>query len=230
MAEYKLLYVDEVPSERRRFQLYIHNNDIEKKFVIDAPELDGDLDIFVEKIMHENYDAIITDHKLNEENSNIKYDGIELVEAILKEKLDFPCFIFTSFDDEAVRDGHDVNIVYIKDLIDSDEEQEGYKAKFIDKIENQIKHYRKRIANAKEELLSLMDKQYLDAKDEARLIELDSYIEKTTSHPSGLPPQLKSNQNLSSLHHLIKNTDKLLEEFTHEISKIKKTRDTSHDH
>ena len=84
--------------------------------------------------MNENYDAIITDHKLNEENSNIQFDGIDLVEAILKRRIDFPCFILTSFDDEAVRDGEDVNIVYIKGLMESDEEKEGHKAKFIDKI------------------------------------------------------------------------------------------------
>ena len=212
MSKYRVLYIDEVPSERRRFQLYIHDNDSEQNFEVVVPELDPELSIFLKRIMDENYDAIVTDHKLNEENAAIQYDGIEVVEAILKQKLDFPCFILTSFDDEAVREGNDVNIVYIKGLMDSNEEQEGHKAKFIDKIENQIKHHRKKIEDAKTELLELSRKEYLDGKDEARLIELDTYIEKTTNTPSSLPPHLKSVNNLNELHKMIENTDKLLAE------------------
>jgi len=212
MSKYKILYVDEVPYDRRRFQKYIYDHDSEKKFITDAPELDAEIDVFLEKIMLENYDAIITDHKLNEENAMIQYDGIDLVDAILKQRADLPCFILTSFDDEAVRDGNDVNIVYIKGLMNSDEENEGHKAKFIDKIENQIKHHRKKIENSKAELLELSTKAYLDAKDEARLIELDTYIEKTTNAPSSLSPQLKSAHNLNELHKMIENTDKLLAE------------------
>lgn len=212
MSKYKILYVDEVASERRRFQLYIHDNDSEQNFEVVAPELDDNLNDFLDTIMREHYDAIITDHKLNEENSKIQYDGIELVEAILKCKFSFPCFILTSFDDEAVRDGSDVNIVYIKGLMDSDEEQEGYKAKFIDKIENQIKHHRKNIQEAQNELVELLSKPYRDAKDEERLIELDTYIEKTTDTPSAIPAQLKGGNNLAKLHQMIQNTDQLLKE------------------
>lgn len=212
MSKYKILYVDEVDSERRRFKTYIHNNDVDKEFTTIAPEIDYELEIFVEKTLNENYDAIITDHKLNEENSNIQFDGIDLVEAILKKRIDFPCFILTSFDDEAVRDGDDVNIVYIKGLMESDEEKEGHKAKFIDKIKNQIKHHRKKIDNTKVELEQLIKKDYLNASDEARLLELDTYLEKVTNAPSSLPSHLKSTHNLSELHKMIDNTEKLLAE------------------
>ena len=88
MSKYKILYVDEVDSERRRFKTYIHNNDTDVEFITVAPEIDYELNIFVDKILNENYDAIITDHKLNEENSNIQFDGIDLVEAILKRRIE----------------------------------------------------------------------------------------------------------------------------------------------
>lgn len=212
MSKYKILYVDEVSYDRRRFQTYIHNNDTDQEFTTVAPEIDSELEVFLDKIISDDYDAIITDHKLNEENATIQYDGIDLVEAVLKIKADFPCFILTSFDDEAVRDGDDVNIVYIKGLMDSDEEQEGHKAKFIDKIKNQIKHHRKKIENAKIELEALIKEEYLDASKEARLVELDTYIEKTTNIKSSISPQLKSSLNLRELHKMIDNTDKLLAE------------------
>lgn len=212
MSKYKILYVDEVDSERRRFKTYIYNNDTDQEFITVAPEIDYELEVFLENILNENYDAIITDHKLNEEDSNIQFDGIELVEAILKKRIDFPCFILTSFDDEAVREGDDVNIVYIKGLMESDEEKEGHKAKFIDKIKNQIKHHRKKIENVKRELEELIKKDYLNASDEARLLELDTYLEKVTNTSSALPSHLKNTHNLSELHKMIDNTDKLLAE------------------
>lgn len=207
MAQYKILYVDEVESERNRFLRYIHKNDDEKEFVTDALEPLPKLEEFLEIILNNNYDAIITDHKLSEANPHIQYDGLELVEAILKNRIDFPCFVLTSFDDDAVRDGDDVNIVYIKGLMTN---EEGHLAKFIYKIKNQIKHHQKKIEKVKEELKGLIKKEYLDAKDEARLLELDTYLEKTTNIKSSLPPQLKSLSHLNELHKMIENTDKLL--------------------
>lgn len=146
MAQYKILYVDEVESERNRFLRYIHKNDDEKEFVTDALEPLPKLEEFLEIILNNNYDAIITDHKLSEANPHIQYDGLELVEAILKNRIDFPCFVLTSFDDDAVRDGDDVNIVYIKGLMTN---EEGHLAKFIYKIKNQIKHHQKKNRESK---------------------------------------------------------------------------------
>lgn len=209
MTQFKILYVDEVESERNRFLRYMYTNDDEKEFNTVALEPEPELDKFLQSILDENFDAIITDHKLSEANPNIQYDGLELVEAILKVKIDFPCFVLTSFDDDAVRDGDDVNIVYIKGLMSN---EEGHLAKFIYKIKNQIKHHRKKIANAKKELEELIKKDYLDASDESRLLELDTYIEKVTNLPSSLPSHLKSMKNLSELHKMIDNTEKLLAE------------------
>ncbi|NYT27667.1 MAG: hypothetical protein H0A76_07065 [Candidatus Thiodubiliella endoseptemdiera] len=68
-------------------------------------------------------------------------------------------------------DGEDVNIVYIKGLMYVGAE-DGH-ATFLDKIKNQILNHRKRIQEAENELLELVeksDKQNLNAKDEARLL------------------------------------------------------------
>lgn len=211
MSKYNILFVDEVASDIRRFQRYVHRKDVDKKFELITLTPENTLDNFMDLIRESKFDAIITDHKLHEENSNISFDGIDLVRAIINERADFPCFVLTSFDDEAVINGDDVNIVYTKGLMDTDSENKAH-ATFLDKIENQIKHHRKKIENAKSELLELTKKEYLDAIDEARLIELDTYIEKTTNSPSSLPPHLKSAHNLGELHKMIENTDKLLAE------------------
>lgn len=214
MAEYKILFVDEVESDIRRFQRYIHKKDVDTKFELITLTPENTLENFLEVIQGENFDAIITDHKLHEENANIEFDGIELVRAILNEKHDFPCFVLTSFDDEAVVNGDDVNIVYVKGLMDNDGENKAH-ATFFNKIENQIKHYRKKITNSESELFNLIKKseqKVLVAHEEARLLELDTFIEKATSQPSSLPEHLKSTKNLDELHKMIDNTDRLLVE------------------
>jgi DNA-binding NarL/FixJ family response regulator len=205
MTKYKILFVDEVEADIRRFQRYVHKKDIDNKFnlIVEIPE--NTLENFMDKISNENYDAIITDHKLHEENANISFDGLDLVREILKDKIDFPCFVLTSFDDEAVVNGDDVNVVYIKGLMDKDGENKAH-ATFLDKIENQIKHYKKRIKDSENELLELINKsnqENLNATEEAKLLELDTFIEQSTSQPSALPSHLKGTKNLNELHKMI---------------------------
>jgi CheY-like chemotaxis protein len=217
MTQYKILFVDEVDEDIRRFQRYVNKEDTDKAFSLVCLTPENTLDNFLNKIRDERFDAIITDHKLNEENSNISFDGLELVKEILDETPQFPCFILTSFDSEAVTQGEDVNIVYIKGLMNGD--TDGDHANFLNKIEHQIKHYRSRISNAEKELLKLIEKSNtkdLNAKEEARLLELDGFIEKSTNKKSALPDQLKGTKNLDALHVLIANTDKLLEELKRE--------------
>ena len=58
MAEYKILFVDEVESDIRRFQRYVHRKDIDKKFnlIVEIPE--NTLDNFMNKINPNNISKI----------------------------------------------------------------------------------------------------------------------------------------------------------------------------
>lgn len=207
MAEFRILYVDEEAEERRRFQFYIRRNDGESKFEVVALEPNENLEDFVEEIMNGNYDAIITDHKLGDAMPEILYDGIDLVKMISDRRLDFPCFILTSWDDEAVKNGDDVNIVYIKGLMNG---EEGHKATFIDKIENQIKHHRNKINEYELEYQELLNKDSLNSFEDEKLTELDTIIEKMTNKHSSIPKSLKTRENLDELHKMINNTDNLI--------------------
>ena len=208
MEKYKILFVDEVAADTRRFQRYVKRKDTNKDFELIVMTPENTLEHFLNQIKDKKFDAIITDHKLHEENASISFDGLDLVKAIVDEKINFPCFVLTSYDDEAVADGEDVNIVYIKGLMDADAENRA-QATFLDKIKNQILHYRKRISDAEKELLALVEKsntQDLNANEEDRLLELDTFIEQS----SALPKHLKGTKNLDALHKMIENTDKLL--------------------
>ncbi|MBK2258020.1 hypothetical protein [Francisella philomiragia] len=209
MNKYKILFIDEEEMERIDFRIYVEDNDSEKVFDLRTPEPGHILNDFVSTIINENYDAIITDHNLKSSNSAIQYDGLMLVEAILEVRYNFPCFILTSYEDDAIRDGKDVNIVYIKDIM-VPEEEKNHQVKFIDRVKNQIEHHRKKIKDIEDEIKVLVARKDLNADEEIRLLELDSTLEKMTNQPSSIPSKFKSKTNLEALHKLIDNTDQLL--------------------
>lgn len=214
---YKIVYIDEYQNVINDFLDYFDEKDSGKnfdiKFLLPAEHLDEMIDL----IFHENPDAIISDFQLNEYKTdisyNVPYTGVELAEKILEKKHNHPCFILTSFDDDAIKTSQDVNIVYIKDILHGIEGKSHAKANFLDIVENQILHYRKRISDSEDELLELVKKsetQNLNAKDEARLIELDTFIEQSTDKKSALPEHLKGTKNLDALHEMIGKTGELL--------------------
>ncbi|NYT27668.1 MAG: hypothetical protein H0A76_07070 [Candidatus Thiodubiliella endoseptemdiera] len=86
MKKYKILFVDEVAEDIRRFQRYVEKNDSDKDFELIVMTPENTFKEFLNKIKDEKFDAIITDHKLHEENANISFDGLDLVKAILGEK------------------------------------------------------------------------------------------------------------------------------------------------
>jgi len=213
MGEYKILFIDEVEADIRRFQRYIHKKDIDKSFILEVSLPKNRLEDMLEFIYKNKFDAIVTDHKLHEENPDIEYDGIELVQKIQTKIPYYPLFVLTSFDDEAIIQGDDVNIIYVKGLMDKDGENKAH-ATFLDKVKNQIIHYRKKIEDAEDRILELIKKsetELLTAQEEDELIKLDNFIVSSLDKESMLPEQLKSHQNLEELHKMINNTDKLLE-------------------
>lgn len=220
MSEYKLLYIDESQEDIDDFLDYLESKDTNSNFSITSLFPAQTLEEMVEIIFEEKADAIVVDFKLNDLKSSIKYNvpynGVELTERILEIKKDFPCFVITSFDNDAIRVSRDVNLVYIKGILHGNEDKTEARASFIDKIENQILHYRQRIDVAKTELYQLEEKskhQSLDSSEEARILELDTILEAITNQKNMIPKQLKSYENLEKLHKLIDNTDQLLKSF-----------------
>lgn len=216
---YKIIYVDEYREDIDDFLDYFEEKDTNNKFDIEYLLPENSLDLMYEKIFEKNPDAIISDYMLNEYKSdinyNVPYTGVDLTEKILEIKEKYPCFVLTSYDDQAIKTSQDVNMIYIKDILHGSEEKTNAKANFLDTVENQIIHYKKRIENSENELLKLINKsneEALNAIEEAKLLELDTFIEKATNQQSALPEHLKGTKNLDELHKMINSTDTLLAE------------------
>lgn len=211
---YKVLFIDEEKEQQDYFKDYMDAApDVE--VVCICPE--SELDDMIQKIDELAPNAIVSDFLLNEIKVDIqyavKYTGSELVNEYQRQRPAFPCFVLTSHDDEAVIGSDDVNVVYVKDLLHSGEPDA--KAKFYEKIKEQINKYRKSIEAAQSELSALVDKKQkegLSLPESERMIELDDFLEKSLDSYSALPKDMKRPEAIDMLSKLISSVDLLLEQ------------------
>lgn len=212
IMHYKILFIDEESGQQDKFMDYFESAYPEAVACCEFPL--SAMDDMLEKIWTIQPDAIVTDFRLNEIKEDIKYtvkyNGMELVKAIRRQRENFPCFVITSFADEAVNDSDDVNLVYEKwQKTTSD----NAKVTFAVRVIQQIEKYRSRIDNAKRELSRLIDKRLsgrADVQDEEQIIEIDTFLEKALGAESLVPPELKRLSNLKRLDELIEKVDEIL--------------------
>ena len=214
IMHYKILFIDEESGQQDKFMDYFESACPEAVACCEFPL--SAMDDMLEKIWTIQPDAIVTDFRLNEIKEDIrytvKYNGMELVKAIRRQREDFPCFVITSFADEAVNDSDDVNLVYEKGQLKTT--SDNAKVTFAVRVIQQIEKYRSRIDNAKRELSRLMDKRLsgrADVQDEEQIIEIDTFLEKALGAENLVPPELKCLSNLKRLNKLIEKVDALLE-------------------
>lgn len=212
---YKLIFIDEEKEAIDAFKDYVEDSqngqDISVKDFYPA----GNIEEMISILVKEDADAIITDFNLNEKKTAIKYnvgyDGVELVQAFLKIRKGFPLFITTSYDDSAIKESEDVNLVYVKPALTEDQTS---RAKFIDRVVQQILHYRSRLAEAESRLNELLKKSAgteLDEQEERELIKLDRFLEVSIDKQFSIPDDLKTLSNVRRISSLIEKVDVLLE-------------------
>ena len=213
---YKILFIDEESTQHDQFLDYFEQvcPEIVPKCEFPLSTI-GEM---LQRIEELCVDAVVTDFRLNEMRTdihyNVNYDGVELINAIRKQRDGFPCFVITSHDDEAVNGTDDVNMVYIKDILKPDADKA--KVTFAERVTRQVDKYRSRIGNARQELSALIEKRYsgkANVHDEERIIKLDSFLEKSLDSYDSIPDELKELSNLERLNTLIGKVDDLLKKF-----------------
>lgn len=204
---YKVAYIDEVDSDIRSFKrsVLLRANE---KFEVVSFKPKSSITETVKEIFESHVDAIVADFRLSEEDPTVHYNGSDVIREILNIRKDFPVFILTSFEDDAIDKGFDVNIVYEKKEI-----QES--PKFFEKVITQIKKHKAKVEMAEIRLLELIGKRKKEAltyAEEEELIELDSVIEKNLDKKGAIPDDFKKNTNTERLNDLINKTDELIRE------------------
>lgn len=220
---YKLLFIDEEKEQFDFFLDYIDGLNAISKFDIVTQLPFDNLDEMIDQIIKINPDAIIVDFWLNEKkgdlesNYNVPYNGVELVEEFQSIRPNFPCFVLTAKDIDAINSSEDVNIVYTKSLMHNEVSETKAKVTFIDRIISQINHYKTRLKNWDSELSLLIQKkisQETTIFDEERIIELDNLLEKSIDNRNSIPLEYKKISNIEKLDELISNVDELLKKIS----------------
>jgi len=218
---YRALFIDESKDEIDDFLKYIDSFNQSEIISVDSSLPLKTIDEMVNFIISNKYDAVISDFMLNELREdidyNVPYNGVELFESLISRKPQFPFFIITSYDHEALVKCSDVNIIYIKDILSTNKtvEESKAKTKFIERIEMQISNYQKKIEESKSEFNSLLkenSKRILTAREEQRLIDLDDFIEKSIDSKLTLPANIKKSETLNEIQKLISKVDLLIDE------------------
>ena len=213
---YKILFIDEEKETLEDFEEFVEDfpAKIELKAITKLPL--ADKEEMIELIIKLAPDALISDFRLNEMKTDIDYtvpyNGVELVEEFQSIRTDFPCFVLTALDDEAVNQSDDVNIVYVKNILHNKEEGNA-KAKFLDRVVSQIEHYKKKIENAKEELTELVKVRQAGEANidiENRIIILDDFLEKSIDARNSIPSEFKTLSNSNRLDNILNKVDDLL--------------------
>lgn len=213
---YKILFIDEEKDTLDDFEEFVDKSDLKGKFEVITTLPAGELDEMIENIIKIAPDVIISDYRLNELktdiNYTVKYTGVDLVEEFQSTRNNFPCFVLTAVDDEAVNNSDDVNIVYVKSILHK-EEVENSKSPFLARVISQIEHYKNRIEKHKQELAELIEVRKngdADIDIERRIIELDDFLEKSIDGKSVLPSEFKTLTNSNKLDNILNKVDELL--------------------
>lgn len=200
MEKFKIAYVDESESDTRRFQRFSYN------YFDVIPFIPKDsIEETCNEILGSHVDAIISDFDFAEQLSTIHYDGTDLVSLFLKKREGFPVFILTSYEDDAISKGEDVNIIYEKKEMDEGE-------MFLQRVKAQIEKYKHKLETDETRLLELIaesKKRKLNALEMQELAELDSKIEKALDKESQIPNVLRDDKEATELSELLKKVDEL---------------------
>jgi DNA-binding NarL/FixJ family response regulator len=200
MIKFKVAYIDESETDIRRFQRFSFNY-FDVVGILPLPAIDDT----IEKIMESNVDAVIADFDLSEQDPKIHFDGTDLVRKVLSKREGFPVFILTSFEDDAISKGDDVNIVYEKKELDQG-------SNFLDRVKTQIEKYKHLLETNENRLLELLQesqKRNLNAFEKQELKELDSKIEKALDKESQIPNVLRDDEKADELAKLLQAVDQL---------------------
>ena len=209
MSNYKIAYIDESKEEIEKFQRFCYPT-IEVIPIIPLPSIVETCSLIIES----HIDAVVSDFEFSEQASDIKYDGTDLISLFLSKRDGFPVFIFTSYEDEAVRKSDDVNIIYEKGekyLTDSSGNITKNE-KLIERIRLQIEKYKYRQEANEKRLLELIKEskiRSLNAIEIDELAELDSKIEKSLDKESRISNILRDEKEKSELSQLLKMVDDL---------------------
>jgi len=217
---FSILYVDEQVRMQEDFELKVFlSKSLSDSSVTSLLPLKN-LDEMVDSVLEMHSDVLVTDFKLDEHQSDVKYNGVDLARAIQLRKSNFPCFIITAYEDKAFSSHPDVNIVYDRKVVSDEfvqkrtDEEELIRDDFFKRVRIQIESYRYHLGELQKEfndLVRLSNSGSLNLRQEERLLELDDLIENYADKDSKLPSKSKTSEVQAQFSELMTETQSLIQ-------------------
>ena len=153
-------------------------------------------------------DCVLIDYRLSS-YTTVNYTGIDLANYLSNLWRSFPIFVLTSYEDDIyAKEIFDVYQVFNFDryLNDTDERIE-----LNTKVIEQILKYRKERIAWEQELIELLPRAGENAQIDARIIQLDGFVESAVDGAHSIPAEVKRQLAGGKIDSLLEKLDRLIE-------------------
>lgn len=206
---YKIAHIDENAAAINNFYQNFKTDFEILKIKVDA---NSTIDLIIQESFDNHVDAIVVDYMLDEEG-DVNFNGNLIFDKIRKIRPHFPIVMLTSHEPQAIDHMEDVHIIYSKDILDgeSEDELEIFKAK----LKSNIERYYSKIQNTEKSIEALVKKkneQGLEPPEEEELTKLFILMDELEPEGKEIPVNLVQKESITKLNDFVTKTKEILEE------------------
>lgn len=223
-----LLYVDEEADQGRRVILAAALSGCFGDDEVETVTPEPDLEAMLDKIIESRCEVLITDFKLSEYKSDVRYSGLDLIQAVQKHFEGFPCFLTTNYVPDALGQLYDVNLIFPKDDYLAEKTASGDKDKsklpFFRRVRTKIDEYRaerRRLEEAFQKLYERSLEGPLGADELQVLLDLDERLERVIGGRGAAVPRLLKEDALGPFNNLLRRATDLAAEIEAELAQTR---------
>ena len=206
---YKIAHIDENAAAINNFYQNFKTDFDIIKIKVDA---NSTIDLIIQEAFENLVDAIVVDYMLDEEG-DVDFNGNLIFDKIKKMKPHFPIVMLTSHEPQAIDHMEDVHIIYSKDILDGESEDE--LEIFKTKLKSNIERYYAKFQNTKrdiEELVKKKNESGLEPPEEEVLTKLFILMDELDPEGKELPANLIQSGTITKLNDFVSQTKEILEE------------------
>jgi hypothetical protein len=212
-TKYKIGYIDEDINQVKKYQRRF------RKYGFEVIGYDFEDEMSLEELMKQVYesdiDLLMIDYKLDETNK-VTFNGDKVESEFFEKRPLFPHIIFTNKIDDAEPHVEDWNLIFEKDLIFSeDEDDEKNVQHFITTLEKSIERYKNTIEKKKNKIASLIEKgesEGINSSEQDTLISLQRELgDLDKTKKKEVPEKLISSEKLEDLSKTRKEAEEFLQ-------------------
>ncbi len=206
---YKIAHVDENAAAINNFY-----QNFKKDFEIFKIKVDANstIDLIIKEAFDNKVDAIVVDYMLDEEG-DVDFNGNAIFDRIRNNRPHFPIVMLTSHEPQAIDHMEDVHIIYSKDILDGESEDE--LEIFKTKLKSNIERYYSKFKNTEksiEELVKKKNEVGLEPPEEEVLTKLFILMDELDPEGKELPTNLIQSGTITKLNDFVSQTKEILEE------------------